>query len=120
LENGYLLTYTVINSDLSHDVYAIIDSDGQVPFDGSPVQLTRTSGGADYPMLEPNSKLIYFVRDGNVYKVEFNTEGNKLMLTPGPNTADNEHFGDLVTETGQARENPSFDIRNMVAYFPIQ
>ncbi len=120
LGNGYLLTYTVINSDLSHDVFAITDSDKQAPFDGSPVQLTRTSGGADYPIFDPDSKLIYFTRDGNIYKVQFNTEGVKLILTPGPNTSDQEYFGDLVTGTGQARENLSFDIGNMVAFFPIQ
>jgi len=120
LQNGYLLTYTVIDpNNFSHTIYAVRDSNEQVPFDGSPVRLTKDSGGADYPILQPDSKAIYYIREGNIYKVEFSIEGGKIILIQGTNIDDGEYYGDLVVKTAQVSENPSFDINFMDTYFPI-
>lgn len=121
VDNGYILTYTVIDSkSFSHSIYAVLSSGGEVPPLGTPIRLTRDPGGADYPILEPDSKTIYYVREGNIYKLEFSVEGGKIILSRGPNQEDGEYYGDLIVETGQVSENPSFDINNMDAYFPIQ
>lgn len=118
--DGYLLTYTIVTPpNYDHNIYAVLDSDRQFPFDGSPTRLTRTAGGADYPILMPNSNTIYYVREGIIYKVDFNIEGANIVLTPGIKE-DGEYYGDLVVETGTVSTNPSFDINFMDAFFPIQ
>ena len=120
LGSGYLLTYTIVNLNNSHDIYAVIDSNSQIPFDGTPVRLTRTNGGTDHPILAPDSKTIYYVREGKIFKVDFNIEGNKIILIPGANTDDSEYYGDFVLNTGTVTDNPSFDIAHMDTFFPLQ
>jgi len=122
LENGYLLTYTVISPapGFDHNIYAVSDSDQQLPFDGTPIRLTRTSGGSDHPIMEPNSNVIFYVRTGTIYKVEFRFEGSTITLIQGTNLDDGEFYGDLVIDTGTVTDNPMIDIDFMDAFFPIE
>jgi len=128
-ENGYLLTYTVVNPDTTHDIYAVLDSDQQFPFDGSPIRLTfrragetvdgSKIGNADYPISDPNSNSIYYLRNLNIYKLDFTIKGGKIELIIGPKN-DDERYGDLVVETGLKEQILGFDIGLMEAFFPIQ
>lgn len=129
LENSYLLTYTVVNADKSHDIYAVIDPGKQVPFEGSQVRLTRTRAGelvdgveaanADYPIPDPNSNSIYYRRRNNIYNVIFDIQGNSIILRPGEKN-DGEYYGDIVIETtNPGQDILDFDIGNMDTFFPI-
>jgi len=119
LENGYLLTYTILNSDFSHDVYAVVDLDGEMPINNTPVRLTRTQGGSDFPVLEPGANVIYFIRVGNIYRVQFQIIDDKVVPSIGANGTDGEYYGDLVVRTGTTSDNPSFAVGLVNAYFPV-
>jgi hypothetical protein len=114
LGDGYLLTYTVIgpSPDFTHDIFAVMISDERASFDEPPIRLTRTSGGTDHPILKPDSEVIYYVRTGNIYKVELSIDRGKITLLMDTNI--------LVVETGTVSDNPSFDINYMEAFFQIQ
>lgn len=120
--DGYLLTFTIIDSQtFEHEIYAILDPDRELPLKGTRVKLipiSRRAGGRDYPMVEPGSNMIYYVNGGNIYKVAFRIEENKITPLPGT-IADGEYYGDLVVKTGTISDNPSFDVQYMEAYFPI-
>lgn len=118
--NGYLFTYTVINRDFVHEIYAIIDSDRQVPFDNSPVRLTKENIGADSPIFESPDSVYYIGATNNIYVVKFTVEGNKIILLRGANTNDGEYYGDLVIKIGQGQKLSSFDTGYLDAFFPIK
>ena len=128
-ENGYLLTYTVVNPDKTHDIYAITDSDRQFPFDGSPIRLTFRRAGemvdgvrigsADYPIPDPASNSIYYIRNVNIYRLEFTMREGRMELNETKNN-DSERYGDLVIETGLKDDIWGFDVGFMEAFFPIK
>ena len=120
--DGYLLTFTIIDKQtFEHEIYAILDPDRELPLKGTRVKLitiSSRSGGRDHPMVEPDSNMIYYVNAGNIYKVTFRIEENKIIMLPGT-IEDGEYFGDVVIRTGTISDNPSFDIQYMEAYYPI-
>lgn len=119
MENEYLLTYTVLNPDFSHDVFAVVNPNGETSVNNTPVRLTRTTGGSDFPIFEPGSNIIYFVRIGNIYRLQFKIIDDKVVPQIGSNGTDNEYYGDLVVRTGTTSDNPSFDVGHVQGYFPV-
>jgi len=130
-ENGYLLTYTTVDPDKNLNVFAVVlDSDQQILYGPRRLTYRRAGeivdgikiGGADFPISDPHSNLIYYSRHGNIYRVEFMIKEGKLEPIVGPKgDSDGEHYGDLVIETvRETEEILGFDIGNMEAFFPIQ
>ena len=127
-ENGYLLTYTVVNQDKTHDIYAVIDSDKQSPFDGSPIRLTfrragelvngERIGSADSPISDPNSNSIYYIRNFNIYRLGFTIRDGRIELIETVDS-DGERYGTLVIQTGPNDDILGFDIGFMETFFPI-
>jgi hypothetical protein len=127
-ENGYLLTYTVVNQDKTHDIYAVIDSDKQYPFDGTPVRLTFRRAGelvdgvkigsANSPIPDPASNSIYYIRNVNIYRLEFTMSEGRIELIDTIDS-DGERYGTLVIETGLSDDILGFDVGYMEAFFPI-
>jgi hypothetical protein len=130
LENEYLLTYTVASPDgRYHDIYAILDSGQQLPLDDSSSSIRLTGkragetvnnvkiGNADFPISDPDSNSIYYMRNVNIYKVDFSITGGKIEILPGSKN-DSELYGDLVIETGLKDGISGFDVGFMEAFFP--
>jgi hypothetical protein len=128
-EAGYILTYATIDPDtFLHNVFAVIDSDQQFPLDGSPVRLTyRRSGeivggvrtaSATFPIPDPDSNSIYYIRNENIYRLEFMITAGEIEILPG-SIDDGERNGDVVIETGLNDEIIGFDVGYMEAFFPI-
>lgn len=127
-ENGYLLTYTVVNQDKTHDIYAVINSKKQLPFDGSPIRLTFRRAGelvdgivigsTNSPIPDPASNSIYYIRNVNIYRLEFTLDAGRIELIDTIDR-DGERYGTLVIETGQSDDILGFDVGYMEAFFPI-
>jgi hypothetical protein len=114
------MTYIAIGPgpNFLHDVYVTIDSDGELPFDGTAVRLIKSTGELlDFPMLYPEGNTLYFTKHGSIYQVEYQITDGVIALKP--NTSAN---GEIVIETpeeGDRVEPIYFDIAHVEAFFPL-
>lgn len=115
LGGGYILTYTIINPvTFYHGIYAVIDTDKELPFDGSPIRLTNENYGADFPIFEPNSNSIYYIgAANNIYAIEIIVDGNKITSVNGPDS-----IGNLIIKSDPNERIADFDIGYMYTFFP--
>jgi hypothetical protein len=130
LENGYLVTYTIVRADKKHDTWAaLIVSDRRSPFDGFKIRLTRTSAGeivngvettsTNFPIPDPNSNSIYYLRSADIYILKFTIVDDTIKLTETYN-GDGEVYGDRVVETSLVQDISGFDVGQIDAFFKIE
>ena len=112
---GYLLTYTVIKPvTYHHEIYAVVDTDKEFPFDGTPVRLTSENYGADLPIFEPDSSSVYYLgSSNNIYAVPISINGNGITLvsSTGPS-------GTLIVTSEPNERVVDFVIGYMDTFFP--
>jgi len=129
LENGYLLTYTIVRADKKHDIWAaLVISNQHFPFDGFKIRLTRTSAGqmvngiestsTNFPIPDPNSNSIYYIRNSDIYILKYTIVDNEINRLE-TNNGDGETYGDLIIKTNPGQDISGFDVGNMEAFFPI-
>ena len=120
LGDGYLLVYTAIGPfpDYLHDIYAAIDLDGQDMFDGGPISLIKSGGEVvDYPQADPDSNILYYTRNGAIFKIEYKVENAQITLIRPANASPR---GELVIAAGPTREAIYFDVGFMDTFFEIK
>lgn len=115
-ENGYILTYTIIRPVIFyHNIYAVVDTDQEFPFDGTPVSLTDEDYGADLPIFDQESSSIYYIGSANnIYSIPIQIDGNQIILVNGIGS-----IGDIVLESDPNERIADFDLGYMEAFFPI-
>ncbi len=120
-EGGYLMAFISIGPEPNyfHDIYASIDPDGELPFEGTAVRLIRSTGELlDFPMLYPDGSSLYFFKHGSIYRVEYQiTDDGLIALKP-----DSSPSGELIIETpevGDRKEPLYLEIDYVEAFFPI-
>jgi len=131
IENGYLITFTTVRNDKKHDIFgALLYPDRQFPFDGFQIRLTNTRAGefvrglesasTNFPIPDPdpNSNSIYYLRNNNIYRLEFNIVDGKIELLEGK-ISDGERYGDEVIHPPDGQDIFGYDVGYMEAFFPI-
>jgi hypothetical protein len=119
-EDSYLMTYIAIGPEPNflHDVYVTIDSDGELPFDGTAVRFIKSHGELlDFPMLYPEGNALYFTTHGSIYRIEYQITGDQILLKPGTDPG-----GEVVIktpETGSRFQPIYYDIGYFEAFFPL-
>jgi len=119
-EDGYLMTFITIGPEPNyyHDIYVTIDSDGELPFDGTAVRLIKSTGELlDFPRVYPEGNALYFTTHGSIYRIEYQIIDGQITLKP--NTSASGEVVIKTPEVGDRVEPIYFDIGYMEAFFPI-
>ena len=137
LDIGYFLTYTTVDDQKKHNIFAVaLDSDQPFPSGGLPElteqkRLTDKRGGeivdgvliagANYPISDPDTNSIYYMRNKKIYRLEFVIEDGKIRLIKDAKDDhyDDEVYGDLTVEVTGQDQIMGFDLGFMETYFPI-